>query len=50
MSARRARRSYDHRLIELVREMGDPTTATRLGVPRSVAHPVRRSNPRPRAP
>jgi hypothetical protein len=37
MSARRARRSYDHRLIELVRETGDPTIATRLGVPRSTA-------------
>lgn len=33
----RARRTYDHRLIELVRETGDPTIAARLGVPRSTA-------------
>jgi transposase InsO family protein len=37
MQSRRARRTYDHRLIELVRETGDATIATRLGVPRSTA-------------
>ena len=34
---RRERRVYDHRLRELVRETGDPTVATKLGVPRSTA-------------
>ncbi len=33
----RVQRSYDHRLRELVRETGDVTIATRLGVPRSTA-------------
>ena len=34
---RRQQRTYDHRLRELVRETGDLTVATRLGVPRSTA-------------
>jgi hypothetical protein len=34
---RRQQRTYDHRLRGLVRETGDPTVATRLGVPRSTA-------------
>ena len=34
---RRQQRTYDHRLRELVRETGDLTIATRLGVPRSTA-------------
>jgi hypothetical protein len=33
----RTRRSYDHRLRDLVRDTGDVTIATRLGVPRSTA-------------
>jgi len=37
MAASRTQRSYDHRLVELVRATGDPTLATRLGVPRSTA-------------
>ncbi len=31
----RTRRTYDHRLIQLVRDTGDASIATRLGVPRS---------------
>ena len=37
MSKRRTPRRYDHRLQELVRETGDLTIATDLGVPRSTA-------------
>ena len=37
MSARRATRNYDHRLVRLVQETGDPTIATRLGLPCSTA-------------
>ena len=37
MSQRRAPRRYDHRLQELVRETGNLSIATDLGVPRSTA-------------
>ena len=37
MAATRTRRTYDHRLRELVRRTGDITIATRAGVPRSTA-------------
>jgi len=37
MSAKRTQRSYDHRLLRLVRDTGDATIATRIGVPRSTA-------------
>jgi putative transposase len=33
----RSLKSYDHRLRELVRRTGDPSLATRIGVPRSTA-------------
>ena len=39
---RRPQRTYDHRLRELVRETGDLTVATGLGVPRSTARPLLR--------
>jgi len=46
MATRRTQRSYDHRLVRLVRETGDATLATRLGVPRSTAAGwLRRSPP-----
>jgi putative transposase len=37
MSERRVQRRYDHRLQDLVRETGDLSIATELGVPRSTA-------------
>lgn len=37
LEQRRQQRTYDHRLRELVRETGDLTVATKLGVPRSTA-------------
>jgi putative transposase len=46
MSAKRTQRSYDHRLLRLVRDTGDTTIATRIGVPRStVAGWLRRPLP-----
>jgi transposase-like protein len=38
MPSKRPQRSYDHRLVGLVQETGDPTLATRFGVPRSTAY------------
>lgn len=35
MDPKRRFRIYDHRLVQLVQATGDPTIATRLGVPRS---------------
>ena len=35
--AARSKKTYDHRLVELVRRTGDAAVATRLGVPRSTA-------------
>ena len=37
MEPKRQLRIYDHRLVQLVQETGDPTIAVRLGVPRSTA-------------
>lgn len=37
MGTRGQQRVYDHRLVRLVRQSGDATLATRLGVPRSTA-------------
>ena len=37
MNAKRTQRSYDHRLLRLVRDTGDASIATRIGVPRSTA-------------
>jgi hypothetical protein len=45
MSEQRRQRTYDHRLRELVRETGDLTIATRLGVPRSTAAGWLRARP-----
>jgi len=39
-------RIYDHRLVQLLRETGDPTIATRFGVPRSTAAGWIRRGPR----
>lgn len=39
-------RSYDHRLVRQVQATGDPTIATRLGVPRSTAYGWLRRAPR----
>ena len=35
MKSRRIQRIYDHRLVRLVQQTGDPTIGSRLGVPRS---------------
>lgn len=35
MEPKRQLRIYDHRLVQVVQATGDPTIATRLGVPRS---------------
>jgi len=46
MPAKRTQRSYDHRLLHLVRDTGDASIATRIGVPRStVAGWLRRRLP-----
>lgn len=46
MSANRTQQRYDHRLLLLVRDTGDASLATRLGVPRSTASGwLRRSLP-----
>ncbi len=37
MEPKRHLRIYDHRLVQLVQDAGDPTIAVRLGVPRSTA-------------
>lgn len=37
MASLRQQRTYDHRLRDLIRDTGDTTIATRLGVPRSTA-------------
>lgn len=47
MSTRRRQRTYDHRLIRLVRETGDVGLATRRGVPRSTAAGWARREARP---
>ena len=44
MSSRRIQGNYDHRLVQLVRQTGDPSIATRLGIPRTtVAGRIRRA-------
>lgn len=43
----RSPRTYDHRLRELVRQTGDISLATRIGVPRSTAAGWLRGPPRP---
>ena len=46
MTPKRPRRTYDHRLVQLVRDSGDISIATRMGVPRSTAAGwVRRKSP-----
>ena len=46
MAAKRTQRSYDHRLLRIVRDTGDASIATRIGVPRStVAGWLRRPLP-----
>ena len=45
MSERRSQRTYDHRLRSLVRETGDLSIATVLGVPRSTAGGWLRAEP-----
>ena len=45
MSERRVQRRYDHRLQDLVRESGDLSIATQLGVPRSTAAGWLRAEP-----
>jgi transposase InsO family protein len=47
MEAKRHQRTYDHRLVHLVQQTGDPTIATRLGVPRSTVAGWLRRAPRP---
>jgi hypothetical protein len=44
---KRHQRSYDHRLVRLVQETGDPSIATNVGVPRSTVHGWLRRAPRP---
>jgi transposase InsO family protein len=46
MSPKRPQRSYDHRLVRLVQETGDPSIATGLGVPKSTAYGWLRRAPR----
>ena len=45
MSERRVQRRYDHRLQDLVRETGDLSIATEVGVPRSTASGWLRAEP-----
>ena len=47
MISKRSQRRYNHRLVALVHETGDPSIATRLGVPRSAAAGWIRRTPRP---
>ncbi len=46
MEPKRHLRIYDHRLVQLVQETGDPTITTRLGVPRSTVAGWLRRAPR----
>jgi hypothetical protein len=47
MPGTRRLRTYDHRLVHLVQETGDPTLATRAGVPQSTVAGWLRRTPRP---
>jgi putative transposase len=47
MNSKRRQKSYDHRLVQLVRDTRDATIATRVGVPRSTASGWIRRAPRP---
>jgi putative transposase len=46
MASTRSQRYYDHRLVQLVKATGDPSIATRLGVPRSTVAGWLRRAPR----
>jgi len=47
MKSKRIQRIYDHRLVELVQQTGDPSIATRLGIPRSTVAGWLRRAPSP---